>query len=217
MKGMKAHEKQIVDDFHDLYYNGLDGEDHTHLRTYWMNVPCLKCPLDLWIYQEIFAEIQPDLVIETGTYFGGSALYMAHILDVVGKGEIITIDVSDYEARPMHARIKYIKGSSVDADLIKQLLGNRGNETRLVVLDSDHSKNHVLHELHLFAPYVSRGSYIIVEDTNVNGHPTLPSFGDGPYEAVQEFLEANPNFEIDRAREKFLMTFNPNGFLKRTS
>jgi cephalosporin hydroxylase len=85
------------------------------------------------------------------------------------------------------------------------------------VLDSEHSKNHVLAELNLLAPYVSLGSYIIVEDTNINGHPTLPTFGEGPYEAVEEFLKINSNFIMDESREKFLMTFNPRGFLKRKS
>jgi len=83
------------------------------------------------------------------------------------------------------------------------------------VLDSDHSKSHVLNELNLLAPYVSLGSYIIVEDTNINGHPSYPSFGEGPYEAVEEFLESTRNFTVDYSKEKFLMTFNPNGYLKR--
>lgn len=206
-------EKTIIDDFHHLYYNGLEGQGHIFTRTYWMKVPCLKCPLDMWIYQEIIAEIQPDLIIETGTNFGGSALFMAHMLDIVGKGELISIDIEELP-RPVHSRIKYVTGSSSDNDLIRSLLINRPNEVRLIVLDSDHSKSHVLHELAALTPYVSLGGYIIVEDTNVNGHPTFPSHGEGPYEAVEEFLKANPNFVIDDSREKFLMTFNPRGYLK---
>jgi cephalosporin hydroxylase len=108
-----------------------------------MKVPCLKCPLDLWVYQEIIAEVQPDLIIETGTHMGGSALFMAHMLDITGKGEIITIDITDDLSRPTHPRISYIKGSSADVSLINSMLGDRPDETRLVVLDSDHSKNHV--------------------------------------------------------------------------
>ena len=214
---MTSQEQTIIDQFHSLYYNGPEGEDYTYKRTYWMKVPCLKCPLDLWIYQEIIAEVQPDLIIETGTYMGGSALFMAHMLDIIGKGEVITIDISDDQHRPTHPRIKYVKGSSTDVNLINSMLTGRSDEPRLVVLDSDHSKNHILEELNLLAPYVSLGSYIIVEDTNINGHPTYPTFGEGPYEAVEEFLKINSNFIVDESREKFLMTFNPRGYLKRMS
>ena len=212
---MKANEKTVIDDFHNLYYNGLEGEGHIFARTNWMNVPCYKCPLDLWIYQEIIAELRPDLIIETGTLMGGSALFLAHMLDIVGKGEVITIDIEVRTSRPDHPRIRYITGSSAHPGLIQSLLGNRPDESRLVILDSDHSKAHVLTELRLLSPYVSLGSYIIVEDTNINGHPTFPSFGEGPYEAVQEFLSTRRDFAVDGSREKFLMTFNPKGYLKR--
>jgi cephalosporin hydroxylase len=85
----------------------------------------------------------------------------------------------------------------------------------MVILDSDHSQSHVEKELKLFAPLVTLNSYLIVEDTNINGHPAYPSFGPGPYEAVETFLRTNDNFEVDSSREKFLMTFNPKGYLKR--
>lgn len=213
---MTPDERSVIDDFHNLFYHGPEGEEHLYTRTYWMNVPCLKCPLDLWIYQEIIAEIQPDLIMETGTYSGGSALFMAHMLDIVGKGQIITIDIEE-KPRPRHPRITYVKGSSGDIDLVQSILSARSAEKRMVVLDSDHTKSHVLKELEIFAPFVSVGGYLIVEDTNINGHPTFPSFGEGPYEAVKEFLETNRNFVVDDSREKFLMTFNPQGFLRRIS
>lgn len=213
---MNARERSTVHDFHNLYYNGPEGEGRIYERTRWMNVPCEKCPLDLWIYQEIIAEIRPDLIVETGTRFGGSALFMAHMLDVLAKGEIITIDVDNSITRPTHPRIRYVHGSSADERLVTAALDDRSrNEVCMVVLDSDHSKAHVLAELKLLAPYVSTGSYLIVEDTNVNGHPAFPSFGDGPYEAVEEFLKAHREFVVDEAREKFLMTFNPRGYLRR--
>jgi len=213
---MKESEKKTIDSFHELYFNGLEGETNSHLRTLWMGFPCQKCPLDLWIYQEIFAEIRPDLIVEAGTFHGGSALYMAHVLDVLGKGEIITIDVVERSPRPIHPRIRYVTGSSGDGNLIDQLLCTRPNdEVRLVILDSDHSKNHVSQELRLLAPFVTIGSYLIVEDTCVNGHPILQSFGDDPFEAVEEFLKTNTNFIVDSSREKLLLTYNPNGFLKR--
>jgi cephalosporin hydroxylase len=213
---MFSAEQMVIEGFHELYYNGSTDEGEIFTRTYWMGVPCLKCPLDLWIYQEIIAEIRPDILIETGTYMGGSALFLAHMLDLIGKGEVISIDIASCAARPLHPRINYIQGSSTDANLIDSLLKIRpDNETRLVILDSDHSKSHVLQELNVLAPYVSLGSYLIVEDTNINGHPTYPSFGEGPYEAVEEFLTTNKSFVVDKTREKFLLTFNPNGYLRR--
>jgi cephalosporin hydroxylase len=214
---MNTRERATVHDFHNLYYNGPQGEGRIYDRTRWMNVPCEKCPLDLWIYQEIIAEIRPDLIVETGTRFGGSALYMAHVLDVLGKGRIITIDIDASVARPTHPKIRYVHGSSADAVLIEAELGRRSEgEVCMVVLDSDHAKAHVLAELELLAPYVSAGSYLIVEDTNVNGHPAFPEFGAGPYEAVEAFLRTHREFTVDEGREKFLMTFNPRGYLRRT-
>jgi cephalosporin hydroxylase len=210
-------QEEIIDSFHNLYYNGLPGEGHIFQRTSWMGVPCAKCPLDLWIYQEIIAEIKPDLIVETGTYLGGSALFMAHMLDIIGgEGEIISIDVEEQPGRPKHPRISYINGSSSDAALIDELFKDRREyEVCMVVLDSDHTKEHVAMEIRLLSPRVTVGSYLIVEDTNVNGHPTYPEFGPGPFEAVEEFLENNTDFAADYSREKFLMTFNPRGFLKR--
>lgn len=213
---MDSTQEDVINSFHDLYYNGLPGEGYIFQRTFWMGVPCAKCPLDIWIYQEILAEIKPDLVVETGTFMGGSALFMAHILDIIGKGEVISIDVEELPDRPNHPRIRYVTGSSADAQLVDSLFADRrGDEVRLVILDSDHSKEHVLREIELFSPRVTVGSYLIVEDTNVNGHPTSPDFGPGPFEAVEEFLQSNKDFVADRSREKFLMTFNPRGFLKR--
>ena len=211
---MDPVEQQTIDAFHHLFYYGSPDEEQVLLRTYWMNVPCVKCPLDLWVIQEILCEIRPDLVIETGTLFGGSALFMAHVLDVLGKGRIVTIDIRDF-VRPQHPRIQYVTGSSIDPELIHSLFGRRPAETRLVLLDSDHDKEHVLRELRLFAPYVSVGSYLIVEDTNINGHPIFPDFGPGAYEAIEEFLGENTGFTVDLSREKFKLTFNPHGFLRR--
>lgn len=214
---MRPDEKAVVDAFHRLYYDGPEGEGRVHHRTTWMGVPCLKCPMDLWAYQEILAEVRPDLVVETGTHLGGSALFLAHMLDLLGNGEVISIDILDRPGRPRHPRVRYVTGSSADAVLVRGLQAERPDARRLVILDSDHSKAHVAKELALFAPIVSVGSYLVVEDSNVNGHPVLPDFGPGPFEAVAEFLVANRHFASDLSREKFLMTFNPRGYLKRVS
>jgi cephalosporin hydroxylase len=176
-------------------------------------VPCLKCPLDLWIYQEILWEVRPDLVIETGTHLGGSALFLAGVMDAIGHGEVVSIDTAA-RARPAHPRIRYLQGSSTD-DATLARVGAEAAASRLVVLDSDHDAPHVAREIALYAPLVTVGSYLIVEDTNLNGNPASPAFGPGPREAVAAFLRESDAFEIDRSREKFLMTFNPGGYLKR--
>lgn len=212
---MKPEEDAVVDAFHRLYYDGPDGEGRVFHRTTWMGVTCLKCPFDLWIYQEILADVRPGLVVETGTHLGGSALFLAHMLDSIGAGEVVSIDYQDRPGRPRHPRLRYVTGSSSDASLVRGLLEARPDERRLVILDSDHSREHVTNELELFAPWVSVGSYLIVEDTNVNGHPVLPGHGPGPSEAVSDFLARHAEYEPDASREKLLLTFNPGGFLKR--
>ena len=213
---MKPSERDIVDAFHRLYYGGPEGEGRVHHRTFWMGVPCLKCPMDLMAYQEILFETRPRLVVETGTHEGGSALFLAHMLDLLGAGQVVSIDVLERAGRPAHPRILYVTGSSGDATLVDGIFrGRPPDEARLVILDSDHSRAHVLRELELFSPHVPAGGYLVVEDTNVHGHPVLPEFGPGPREAIEEFLASHPGFRADRSREKFLMTFNPGGYLKR--
>ncbi len=207
-----AVREEIVDQFHRLYYN----DPGTWLDTRWLGVPAWKCPLDLWVYQEILHELRPALIVECGTAHGGSAYYLASICDLLGTGEIVTIDVESKPGRPAHPRITYILGSSVDADVIAQVrarLPATGNV--LVILDSDHRAAHVQRELSLYAGMVTPGSYLIVEDTNINNHPVGPDFGPGPMEAVSVFLTDNLQFVVDGGREKYHLTFNPRGFLRR--
>ena len=203
----------VVDAFHHLYY---DHPDATWNNTYWMGVPTQKCPLDLWIYQEIIFEVRPNVIIECGTCKGGSALFLACICDLVKNGRIFTIDIEPGRSRPDHGRVRYLLGSSTDPDIVDTVRQQiRPKDRVLLILDSDHSKEHVLNELRAYAPMVTTGSYLIVEDTNINGHPVYGEFGPGPMEAVDEFLAQNSDFEVDRSREKFLMGFNPKGWLRR--
>jgi len=201
----------VVNAFHNLYYGSEVWTD-----TRWMGVTCLKNPLDMWVYQEILWETRPDLIVETGTWSGGSALYLAHILDLIGHGRVVTIDLQTAQ-RPQHPRIRYLEGrSSIDEDVVRTVADIAGgSKGTMVILDSDHSKAHVLAEIRAYHQLVTVGHYLIVEDTNVNGHPALPEFGDGPWEAVAEFLSETDAFEVDLRRQKFLMTFNPNGYLRR--
>ena len=204
-------EPGVTEAFHRLYYDTAVWKD-----TYWLGVRTQKCPLDLWVYQEILHEVRPDLVIETGTAHGGSAYYLASVMDLLGRGEIVTVDIHPVEGRPEHARITYLTGSSTADEVVEQVERlAEGHERILVILDSDHSREHVLDELRIYSRFVSPGSYLIVEDTNVNGHPAKPEHGPGPMEALEEFLPGTDEFEMDAAREKFFLTFNPRGFLRK--
>jgi cephalosporin hydroxylase len=192
-----------------------------------MGIPVWKCPFDLWVYQEIIHELGPDLIIETGTAWGGSALFLASVLDQLGHGSVLSIDLRSRSPLPSHPRIRYLEGSSTDPGVFAQAAGaaqaaasasasaSAGDGPVVVLLDSDHHCAHVIEELRLYSPLVSVGSYVIVEDTNINGHPVAPEFGPGPMEAVDQFLVEEPNFVVDRHREKFGMTLNPRGFLRR--
>ena len=200
----------IVSEFHKKYHNS--GVWYT--GTTWMGVHVQKCPLDLWAYQDILFELKPDLIIETGTAFGGSALFMAHICDIIGNGSILSIDIAQNN-RPVHNRITYLLGSSIDRAIIDIAKCTATNLTTMVILDSCHTREHVLQEMVEYSKLVTVGSYIIVEDTNINGHPVCEDHGPGPFEAVSDFLVTNKDFQIDLSREKFMMTQNPGGYLKR--
>lgn len=209
-----ALRRALVDWFHRLfYYNG----SRTWSNTTWLGVALEKCPLDLWIYQELLSSLKPRVIVECGTAFGGSAYYLASLCELIGDGEVITIDVRAEPDRPSHQRLTYLTGSSTDpatVAAVEEFVAER--EPVLVVLDSDHTKEHVLKEMQLYGPLVTPRSYLIVEDSNVNGHPVLPDFGPGPLEAIDAFLEENDNFSVDRSREKYYLTFNPSGYLLRT-
>jgi cephalosporin hydroxylase len=126
------------------------------------------------------------------------------------------VDIDPIPDRPSHPRITYLQGSSTAPDVFDRVKAMAASAQRtLVILDSDHSRDHVLAEMNLYADLVSPGSYMIVEDTNVNGHPVLPEFGPGPMEALDDFLSERSDFVIDRSKEKLLITFNPRGYLRK--
>ena len=214
MPPARTRDQMIVDAFHELYYTRA-GES-TWQDTRWLGVSAFKCPLDMWIYQEIIFEQKPDVIIECGTCLGGSALFLASLCDLMGKGRVLTIDIDPPDGKPQHPRITYLHGSSTAPETVTRLRGMMTDQDKaLVILDSDHHRDHVLNELRIYSHIVHAGGYIIVEDTNFNGHPVVPDFGPGPTEAVDIFLRENPDYEVDASREKFLMTFNPRGYLKR--
>ena len=161
------------------------------------------------------AETRPELVVETGTYRGGSAFFLASICDLLGTGEVVSIDVEQVrDDYPAHPRITYLGGrSSTDPDVVADVRARAEGKPTLVILDSDHSQSHVEAELAVYADLVRVGGYLIVEDSNIGQirKDLLP----GPLEAIETFLTGTDAFEIDRSREKFLITFNPSGYLRR--
>jgi cephalosporin hydroxylase len=193
--------QQIVDEFHKLAYSAAWEEQISWQRTQWMGFPLLKMPGDLLNLSDLIWNIKPHLIVETGTAAGGSALFMATLLDGMGTGKIVTIDVKQVDrAYPAHPRIAYLGGrSSTEAGILNEVgrMAEFYGGPVMVILDSDHSQEHVTNELTGYSGFVSPGSYLIVEDTNVNGHPVLPEFGPGPYEALQEWLPKHPEFRED--------------------
>ncbi len=211
----KRREDDIVGRFHMLLYDShifhAGGKN-----VFWLGTPISKCPFDLWIYQELLHEIRPDLIVECGTFRGGSAFYLASLCDLLGRGEVITIDVQERPDRPTHPRVTYLTGSSTSPEVLARVReAVAGKATVMAILDSNHSKAHVLQEMRLYGPLVTRGSYLVVEDSNLNGNPVVPDFGPGPMEAIEAYLKENDDFAIDEEREKFFVTFNPKGYLRK--
>jgi len=188
------------------------------------NVRIIKNPLDLWMLQQIAYEVQPDFVIETGTWYGGSALYWAHTLNGMGleNARVLTVDIQDLtkgaSTHPLWKKyVEFSLGSSTDPVIVAKFAQRVKGMRTIVNLDSDHSMHHVLNELRMYAPLVSPGSYIAVEDTHLDGVPTHPEQGPGPMAAVRQFLasDAGRDFEQDFTREAMVMTSYPGGFLRR--
>ena len=169
-----------------------------------------KCAQDALLYQEIIFATRPEIVIETGSWYGGSSLFLADMCFLAGAGRVLSIDIDP----PIHDHplLTFLKGDSADPETIRKALDWAAGRTGLVILDSAHEKAHVLAELDAYSQFVS--DYLIVEDTNINGHPVVPEYGDGPWEAVEEWLARTPYFAYDKLSEPYV-TFAPNGYLRR--
>ena len=198
----------VIDAFHKIWY--------PRQQCWWMGVEMQKCPLDLFMYQEIIYECRPDLIIECGTWRGGSALYLSHLFDILQHGMVLTIDINRWVGFPLHPRIVYLTGSSLDKAIFKQASEfAAGFRKVMVILDSDHAKQHVLRELELYSELVTSRQYLIVEDSNIHGHPVRDDLPPGPAEALEAWLPKQDDFRQDRDCERFLMTFNPGGYLRK--
>lgn len=197
----------------------------------WMGRPIIQYPQDMVAMQEIIWDIKPDLIVETGIAHGGSLIFYASLLELIGKGEILGIDIdirehnkAQIENHSMFKRIKMLEGSSISEEIVEQVKEYvKGKSTVLVVLDSNHSHDHVLKELELYAPFVTSGSYIVVFDTVVENMPSDYDWGDRPWgkgnnplTAVRAFLSKNKEFEVDEAIDaKLAISVAPGGYLKK--
>jgi cephalosporin hydroxylase len=207
---------EVVELYHRAFYYAAQTTP-----MYWLGVPTIQNPNDVWVTQELISRLKPDFIVETGTWHGGSALIWAMVQDQVNPGgRVITIDiqrlVDEATLPPIWSRkVDSIVGSSTDPEVVADVARRVGKGRVMVLLDSDHSAPHVLAEMRAYGPLVSVDSYLIVQDTNINGHPVLPNFGPGPMEAVVEFLREDDRFQVDRTQERLLFTMHPSGYLKR--
>jgi cephalosporin hydroxylase len=196
----------------------------------WLGRPIIQYPQDIIAIQEIIYQVQPDLIIETGIAHGGSLILHASICELIGKGAVLGIDIDIREHNKaeilnhrMSKRITMIEGSSIEPGIIKQVAEKaEGKEKVLVILDSNHTHNHVLAEIKAYAPLVTKDSYLLVFDTVVEDladdiYDNRPwSVGNNPKTAVFEFLKTNDDFVIDHHIDnKLLLSVAPDGYLKK--
>lgn len=195
----------------------------------WMGRPIIQYPQDMVAMQEIIWRVQPDLIIETGIAHGGSLVYYASLCELIGKGEVLGIDIDirahnreAIEAHSMARRISMLQGSSIDPAIIAEVAKRAEGRRTLVVLDSNHTHEHVLEELRAYAPLTSVGSYCVVFDTVVEDlppglYPERPwDVGNNPKTAVNAYLAQTSDFEIDGAVDaKTLISVAPGGYLRR--
>ena len=185
----------------------------------WQGVPLVKHPIDLWMYAELIHETKPDLIIETGAFMGGSALYLSHLCDIEDRGRVLSVELNTANDLPSHPRLDFLLGMSSTSKEVIEHVGKAADGKRcMVILDSAHNRKHVLREMQLYKQFVSKGCYMIVEDTNEHGYPY--GIGDidedgGPLEAVRDFQPRNQGFTVVRRPERLGFSQNPGGYLRR--
>ena len=196
----------------------------------WLGLPVIQMPTDIVALQEVVWDTKPQAIIETGIARGGSLILFASLLELLGQGRVIGIDVDirphnreAIESHRLSKRVTLVEGSSVDPAVLQRVASEiEGLERVMVVLDSDHVHDHVLAELHAYGPLVTPGQFLVVADTIVEHIPRQEHRprrwgpGDNPHTALRAFLEKNDDFELDPlVNQKLLMSSSPDGYLRR--
>jgi cephalosporin hydroxylase len=200
-----------------MFHQDLIVKTGNFANTTWLGQPIWQNVLDLWTIQETISEIKPALLIETGTNRAGSALFYAHLMDLLGTGRIVTIDIVKLH-EVEHPRIEFLIGSSTDDDIVAKVrqAAAEADGPVMVILDGLHDGPHVAKELELYAPLVTPGSLLLSQDGIIDELGMFADSRPGPLPANRAFLESHPEFEYDRERnEKFLLTHHPLGWLRR--
>ena len=200
-----------------LYQHDLIAKTGNFATTSWLGTPIWQNVLDLWTIQETLAELRPALLIETGTNRGGSALFYANVMDLLGHGRVLTIDIEEQHSLD-HPRIDFVLGDSVSEAVVARAreAAAAADGPVMVILDGDHSRDHVARELKLYAPLVTPGSLLLSQDGIIDESPFFRDTRPGPLEANRQFLRRHPEWEHDRERnERFLLTHHPVGWLRR--
>jgi cephalosporin hydroxylase len=202
---------------HALFFRDLVLMTDNFGAVSWLGNPIWQNVLDLWTIQETIAEVRPALLIECGTNRGGSSVFFANLFDLMGQGEVVTVDVKRLH-NLSHPRITYLIGSSTSSEIVdvvrKRAAGSRGPV--MVILDSDHARDHVRRELEYYAPMVTPGSYILVQDGVIDTLSVFHRDRPGPLPAIEDFLKSSKEFELDAERsQRFLITHHPKGWLRR--
>lgn len=224
-----AFQLGLLDSLVRKRYQYIAQNDQEYLNR-WFGVDCIQYPTDLQLYQELLHELKPDVIIETGTNFGGLTLYLAMLQEMTNpEGKILTVDIDPKQFQKTQrelkvsardkllGRIHFIEGSSTAPEVIQKMKEQIPAGARvLVILDSLHTKDHVAEELKLYSPFVTKGSYLIVNDTHLGNWLEYPSFASPQLkQAVNEFVAVNDSFVIDHAQNRFAVSCAPAGFLKR--
>lgn len=217
MKSSEKNARPYVEESLDIpMQKVIDNMQEESFNSTYFGIPILKCPLDFFVYHELIYSIKPDVIVEIGNYYGGSTLALAHLLDNIGKGKLIAVDKNHsriHESVKKHPRISMIEGDAISSfEKVKKLI--KMTDKVLIIEDSSHKYNDTLEILRRYSNLVSIGSYLIVEDS-IFHHGVKVGAKPGAYEAIETFIKESKNFEIDREKERFIITWNPKGYLKR--
>lgn len=185
--------------------------------TTWLGHRVARSPSDLLAYQQMIADGLPDWVVETGTGDGGRALYLASICELAGRGHVLSIGTGSTDELPQHPRLTYIEGDPLDGEIVAQVRETVGEHANaLAVFGVDKARN-LVDAFSLYSSLVPIDSWVVLEDTIMNGHPVWPGMGPGPAEAVAMITHNHPEFVPDPALARLGVTFNPGGYLKRVA